>query len=763
MATDLETSVAELIVNTNIISDVINEDGTTEVSTSNGPIPSLRKALADNLYFQDPIPWSNGTNETEFNQLRTFTDGTVWWSPSATTVNPVPMGATPVGDSNWYPFQDRNLRNTILGEVTRFNIKGTFAAGFVYETTDDVGLDNSGNPWTYTGSLPFTVPAGTTPTSPAYTEESFSDHNATMNRSALGAHDDIYNRQIDGLKNAAALIQSLSIGDTFETKGFYAGKQYGGIKYRVVSEPASSHFTVDKNVIYIALNAIIAWDGTQANLTQLLNWTADSSSVCIAFEYKNSDASHFGGIIDDMTVDNTVCANRSMDTLGYVKIPESETPFTINTPINVGGEYQVKFISDVATDSAFDSSQPLDEQEYPAKIYAPNGLTTNATDDRCRVFVNGLLVYGSGRGLGQTCIQGRTALYVDNSAILEYNKLTENDFAFLSYINRSRFDRLNWFAHIATANGFYIRDCFFGSTIQRVIDTEELTLGTGAVSTGFPICIERCNINCGTNTQFIARTRGGFTFNENYVECFSDTAGASLFLHRAGRFDNGFWEMGYGNEINAQNHTANLVEFYGDNAAGTQNFRGRVGAQNRIFGFTSSTPVVVGAANSLFPSASTEVAYVDVEYPIGVDRRGNFNNYHGNFTCVDGASVDFSSSSFVTLPLTQTYPSDTTDAISSGNTWAKRRGGVYDIEVELSVQSSTVQRNMEMAIFVNGTQTKRVRASITPATSEAGNYFDTVYFSAPTLALARGDDVQIRARNGGIGYITQLAARRIDD
>ena len=92
MATDLETSVAELIVNTNIVSDVINEDAATEVSTSNGTIPSLRKALADNIYFQDPIPWSNGSNETEFNQLRTFTDGTVWWSPSATTINPVPMG-----------------------------------------------------------------------------------------------------------------------------------------------------------------------------------------------------------------------------------------------------------------------------------------------------------------------------------------------------------------------------------------------------------------------------------------------------------------------------------------------------------------------------------------------------------------------------------------------------------------------------------------------------------------------------------------------
>ena len=193
-ATDLESATASLISSVDIISDIINGDATTEVVTPSGGIPSIRKSLADNAYFQDPVPWSNGDNETNFNQLRTFTDGTVWWSPSASNVNPVPMGATPVGDSNWYPFQDANLKKNIIEDLTRFKIKGTFAAGFTYETVDDVGLDNSGNPWSYTGSLPFTVPAGTTPTTPVYKQVSFADHNATVDRNAIGAHDDIYNR-----------------------------------------------------------------------------------------------------------------------------------------------------------------------------------------------------------------------------------------------------------------------------------------------------------------------------------------------------------------------------------------------------------------------------------------------------------------------------------------------------------------------------------------------------------------------------------------
>ena len=177
-ATDLESATASLISSVDIISDVVNGDSTKEVVTPSGDIPSLRKALADNLYFQNPVPWSNGDNETNFNQLRTFTDGTVWWSPSATNINPVPMGVTPVGDSNWYPWQDRNLKNNILEEVTRFKIKGTFSAGFTYETVDDVGLDNSGNPWSYKGSLPFTVVAGTVPSSPDYKEEGFSNIDA---------------------------------------------------------------------------------------------------------------------------------------------------------------------------------------------------------------------------------------------------------------------------------------------------------------------------------------------------------------------------------------------------------------------------------------------------------------------------------------------------------------------------------------------------------------------------------------------------------
>ena len=234
-ATDLESATASLISSVDIISDIINGDATKEVVTPSGNISSIRKSLADNAYFQVPIPWSLGDNETNFNQLRTFTDGTVWWSPSASNINPIPMGATPVGDNNWYPFQDANLKKNIIEELTRFNIKGTFAAGFTYETVDDVGLDNSGSPWSYTGSLPFTVVAGTVPSEPTYKEVSFNNL-----------------QSLDGLEDSTDLnkvvfrnvTSTVAISDDAETGTYYVLTDRDYSKWVVVESSDTSGFYI---------------------------------------------------------------------------------------------------------------------------------------------------------------------------------------------------------------------------------------------------------------------------------------------------------------------------------------------------------------------------------------------------------------------------------------------------------------------------------------------------------------------------------------
>ena len=70
-------------------------------------------------------------------------------------------------------FNEFDLTLDQYKESRGFNNKGTFTAGFTYELPNDVGIDASGNPWIYNGALPFTVTAGTTPTSPTYTQVSY--------------------------------------------------------------------------------------------------------------------------------------------------------------------------------------------------------------------------------------------------------------------------------------------------------------------------------------------------------------------------------------------------------------------------------------------------------------------------------------------------------------------------------------------------------------------------------------------------------------
>lgn len=85
------------VVNGSAIDTVIVEDGST--------IPTLRKALLDNVYFKTPPqPWAAGTQATVFNQLYSFTSsaGTFWWyAPGASPSTPVTLPADPSTSTAW--------------------------------------------------------------------------------------------------------------------------------------------------------------------------------------------------------------------------------------------------------------------------------------------------------------------------------------------------------------------------------------------------------------------------------------------------------------------------------------------------------------------------------------------------------------------------------------------------------------------------------------------------------------------------------------
>lgn len=89
------------IIAGNQLHEVINGEANEVVTTAGGDIPTVRKALADSSLFKPAEEWNSGSNETDPFQTRTF-EGVLYWAPSATTVNSVSMGATPIGDDNWF-------------------------------------------------------------------------------------------------------------------------------------------------------------------------------------------------------------------------------------------------------------------------------------------------------------------------------------------------------------------------------------------------------------------------------------------------------------------------------------------------------------------------------------------------------------------------------------------------------------------------------------------------------------------------------------
>lgn len=160
-ATNSNEAVELIIDGGNQLHQIINEDATTEVQTESGPIPSVRKALADTFLFLEPIAWQNGSDEIAFNQLRTFDDN-IYWAPTASLSNPIPMGATPIGDSNW------KLAPVKMNETSILTAIGKVSVGF-WDEDPEINNDNefvvdrlSG--YTYTPrNLPYIVNSNTNP------------------------------------------------------------------------------------------------------------------------------------------------------------------------------------------------------------------------------------------------------------------------------------------------------------------------------------------------------------------------------------------------------------------------------------------------------------------------------------------------------------------------------------------------------------------------------------------------------------------------
>lgn len=107
-STNTADAIDQLIVDAGRMHKVINGSYFEFISVEDGSlIPTLRKALLENLYYQTPvIPWEEGETTEVFNQLYAYTNsisGAVswWYAPSATATNPVLLPADPSLDGNW--------------------------------------------------------------------------------------------------------------------------------------------------------------------------------------------------------------------------------------------------------------------------------------------------------------------------------------------------------------------------------------------------------------------------------------------------------------------------------------------------------------------------------------------------------------------------------------------------------------------------------------------------------------------------------------
>lgn len=120
--TQFEQAVDQVIEDSERLHKVVNGTASETVVTEDGStIPTVRKALLDNLFFKTPpIPWVAGSQATVFNQLYAFngTNGVQWWyAPGATATAPVTLPANPSTSVNWRLYNDAAAMASIYAPI----------------------------------------------------------------------------------------------------------------------------------------------------------------------------------------------------------------------------------------------------------------------------------------------------------------------------------------------------------------------------------------------------------------------------------------------------------------------------------------------------------------------------------------------------------------------------------------------------------------------------------------------------------------------
>lgn len=236
------------------IHQIVNGTATTEVTVADGStIPSIRKAQVDSMYFKEPEAWTTGQTETDYLQLKKYTHPTTgkeswWFAKGALVSNPIAMGTSPFGDDNWTLYTPEDLfisgkaeyesvYQALKGKAAEagYNlVAGSFEEGGTLTNTNDVlWYQSNGRYYSWKGSLPKVVPAGSTPATSGGISSG-----AWVDRTNLTLRNEI-NIIVKRFNSVAELIAdtSLSIGMIVETLGYYQTVESakGGNCYEIVA------------------------------------------------------------------------------------------------------------------------------------------------------------------------------------------------------------------------------------------------------------------------------------------------------------------------------------------------------------------------------------------------------------------------------------------------------------------------------------------------------------------------------------------------